>query len=177
MVGNQPRTYNTTSQCFHWLVAALILLMLALGFSLDLVPDEWRRMVMKTHKATGTLILGLAVMRLIWQMFARNPPPPAGPWLQVKAAQVMHILLYALMLAMPLTGLMMMSAVGNSVDFYGLVQIPPLLPENEMMDTLAAIHGWLAYALLALIGLHTAGALYHHIILKDDLLLRMIKRS
>lgn len=170
---NQTRRYNTTSQCFHWLVAALILVMLALGFSLDFVPDEWRRMVMKTHKATGTLILGLVVLRLAWQTFTRNPPPMAAPWVQVKLAQATHILLYALMLAMPLTGLMMMSAVGNPVDVFGLLQIRPVLPENELMDTLAAIHGWLAYALLGLIGLHTAGALYHGIVLRDGTLRRM----
>lgn len=175
MVAKQPRRYNTTSQCFHWLVAALILTMLALGFSLEFVPDEWRRMVMRTHKATGTVVLALAVLRLGWQAFTQNPPPVEAPWIKVKLAQATHIMLYGLMLAMPLTGLMMMSAVGNTVDVFGIVEIPPLLPENDLMDTLAAIHGWLAYALLGLIGLHTAGALYHHLILKDETLKRMIK--
>lgn len=175
MTATLPRTYNTTSQCFHWLVAALILLMLVLGFSLDVVPDDWRKVVMKTHKATGTLILGLAVLRLGWQAFTPTPAPVQAPRIQMKLAQATHILLYGLMLAMPLTGLMMMSAVGNPVDFYGLVEIPPLLPENELMDVLATVHGWLAYALLGLIGLHSAGALYHHVILKDDTLQRMIK--
>lgn len=175
MVINQPRRYNTTSQCFHWLVAALILTMLALGFSLEFVPDEWRRMVMKTHKATGTVILVLAVLRLVWQAFTQNPPPVEAPWVKVKLAQATHIMLYGLILAMPLTGLMMMSAVGNSVDVFGLFEIPPFLPENDLMDTLAAIHGWLAYVLVGLIGLHTVGALYHHLILKDETLKRMIK--
>ena len=173
MVGNQPRRYNTTSQCFHWLVAALILVMLVLGFSFDFVPDEWRKMVMKTHKATGTMILMLAVLRLGWQAITNNPPHLPASRLQVKLAQATHILLYVLLLAMPLTGLMMMSAVGNSVDFFGLAEIPPLLPENDLMDALATLHGWLAYALLGLIGLHTAGALYHSFILKDGTLRRM----
>jgi cytochrome b561 len=175
MATNQPRRYNLTSQCFHWLVAALVLVMIMLGFSLEWLPEDWHRMVMKTHKATGVLILGLTLLRLSWQTFTRSPLPLPAPRYQLKLAHVTHIMLYFLMLAMSLTGLMMMSAVGNSISFFGFMEIPPLLPENDLMDVLATIHGWLAYALIGFIGFHTAGALYHHLVLKDETLQRMIK--
>lgn len=68
---------------------------------------------------------------------------------------------------------MMASAVGRSVNFYGLADIPPLLPESDLMDVLVSLHGWFAYALLGLISLHTLAVLYHSVILRDGTLRRM----
>ena len=166
--------YDTISQYFHWLMAGLVLTMLVLGFSLDLVPDEWRKMVMTTHKATGVLILGLGTLRLVWRTVKPAPAELPMPWIQVQLAKLTHTLMYALMILMPLTGLMMASAVGRPVNFYGLFEIQPLLPESELMDILATLHGWMAYTFLALISLHTLAVFYHSVIRRDGTLKRMI---
>jgi cytochrome b561 len=101
--------------------------------------------------------------------------PDQMPSIQRMAARAVHWAFYALMILVPLTGWLMSSAAGLSVSFFGWFVLPDMIHANrEVMKQFEDIHGWLAYTLLAVIGLHVAAALKHHFIDKDNILRRMI---
>ena len=126
------------------------------------------------HKAFGILVLGLALLRIIWRL-SNKTPNLAIPKLELIAARLAHVGLYALMLAMPLSGWLMSSAAGLPPSFFGLFTLPSLVaPSDELRHVFGFMHQWFAYGLIALIAVHTLAALKHHFIDKDDILRRML---
>lgn len=127
------------------------------------------------HKAIGVTILALVLVRLFWRWTHPAPPLPASlPTWERYAAHASHWVLYALMIAVPLTGFLMSSALGFSTVVFGL-RLPDLLERNrELGDSLKTVHFFLNKTLLALIALHFAAALKHHFIDRDGILLRML---
>ncbi len=171
---NPSQRYDTVSQSLHWLMAFLLIGMLVMGLTFETIPDEWRKSAVTTHKATGILLLGLVLMRVLWRFIKPAPALLPAPRPQKIMATLTHGILYGLMVIIPLLGLLMVSARGRAVDFFGLVQIPPLIAESDTVG--AAFYKWHvlgAYILIGLICLHIVGALYHSFILKDGTLRRM----
>jgi cytochrome b561 len=96
--------------------------------------------------------------------------------MQKIAAGASHILMYALMLAMPLVGWGMLSAAGYPIVMFGGVQLPPILPHSLLLAAfLRALHTNLAYLLFATVLLHLAAALYHAWIRRDGIFESMAK--
>jgi cytochrome b561 len=118
----------------------------------------------------------LALVRLGWRW--GNPVPALPSTLKSYErllATVTHVLLYALLFAVPLTGWMMSSARGFPVSWFGFFQLPDLVPKDKgLYDTLVDVHGTLAWTLAGLVALHVGAALKHHFMLKDDVLRRML---
>jgi cytochrome b561 len=127
-------------------------------------------------------MLGLSVLGLVWFRIAARliwKPPHAmdeGPALQQLAAQLTHLALYAFMIGMPIAGWLILSAEGKSIPFFGL-ELPPLVGANEALaEQFEEIHelgGTIGYWL---IGIHAAASLFHHYVLRDRVLLRMMPR-
>jgi cytochrome b561 len=107
-----------------------------------------------------------------------NALPSLGthmPAWQQFGARFVHLLLYALMFALPLTGWTMSSAAGIPVAFFGLFTLPDYVAHDELLfRALLAIHRWLGYGLALLLALHAGAALGHHFLLRDDTLKRML---
>lgn len=172
-----PRAYTRTAIALHWLIALLILAALPLGLTMtgmDLSPQKLK--FYAWHKWLGVTVFGLAVLRLLWRVGHPAPPlPQTMPAWQRRAAQGLHWVLYVLMLAIPLTGWLMSSAKGFQTVYLGLLPIPDFLSKDEVLGgILARLHAALAYALIALIVVHVAAALKHHLIDGDDILRRML---
>lgn len=158
-------------------MAILIIGMLTLGLIMVRMPISLEKLKFYGwHKEVGILILELVILRIIWRLYNILPElPKQMPMLEKLAARSAHLLFYGFMIVMPLTGWLMSSAAGLQVSFFGLFLLPNLIgPDPSMMHFLQGVHGWLGYSLIALIGLHTAAALKHHFINKDDVLRRMI---
>lgn len=166
--------YDTVSQSLHWLMAFLLIGMLVMGLTFDTIPEEWRKSAVTTHKATGVLLLGLVFVRALWRFIKPAPALLPTPRLQKAMANLTHGILYGLMVAIPLLGLLMVSSRGRAVDFFGIAEIPPLIAESDVVGN--AFYKWHvlgAYILIGFICLHIGGALYHNFILKDGTLRRM----
>jgi cytochrome b561 len=118
----------------------------------------------------------LAVLRLAWRLGNPVPTPPAGiPPLQARLARVSHTLLYALLIVMPITGWIMSSALNLPVVYLGLIHIPsPFGVDQALGEAMKSVHQTLAVALLVLVCIHAAAAFYHHFVLRDDVLRRML---
>lgn len=179
-------TYTRPAMVLHWLMAALMLLNVALGLSIDAIPDAWVRPVIDTHKSFGLTVLGLLVLRVTWRIGHRPPPLPASfaPWERV-LSQVAHLGLYALLLALPLSGWMHDSAwkdaASHPLKVFYVIPVPRFdyfmhmdpVSKEAMHKLLFAVHRNLAYALDVLVLLHVAGALKHEWIDKESVLSRM----
>lgn len=176
-VSSSKSHYHVVSRGLHWLVAAMIIGMLALGFymvGLPLSPNKLK--LYSWHKWAGVSIFLLVLLRLFWRRVHQPPAMPDhfSPLVQ-KAATAGHLVLYALMLAIPLSGWLMSSAKGVQTVWFGVLPIPDLLPENKMLgDILLAIHVNLNLLLVVAILGHVVMALKHHFIDGDDTLRRML---
>ena len=179
-LANAERHYGLVAIALHWAMALLLLMLVVLGLYMVQLPDvgydEVKITLILVHKALGLIALAAVLLRLGWRVGNLLPELVAGlpQWQQV-AARFVHLSLYALMLALPLTGWWMSSAGGYPVTFFGLFDLPDIGPFNDYWFRLSiVIHRWLAYALIAVVALHAAAALRHHWVKKDDTLRRML---
>lgn len=163
----------------HWLAALLIIGMLSLGlYMADLPKGPWKGQLFDIHKSFGVLVLMLGAARIGWRLGNTLPGPvdTARPLLR-KAARMLHLLLMAMMLALPLSGWAMSSASDHPVSFFGLFTLPPLLAADKgLAELLSNVHSALAWTLIALLVLHAGAALHHHFIARDATLRRMLGR-
>jgi cytochrome b561 len=170
--------YDPVARAVHWLVAALAVVVVSLGVAIPGAAreSESRELLMLLHRSVGLLILALMVFRVGWRL--THPPPrlPASfPWIEALAARADHYLLYLLFLVMPLSGYMNAAAAGHSVSFFGLVLLPPLVPENPILSQAAnAVHLTGQFLIYALVGMHVAAALMHAIVRRNGILDRML---
>jgi len=167
--------YSRGAIAFHWTIAALVIVNLFLGLFHENLLEGMK--VMPLHRAIGITILVLSVGRLGWRLTHRPPglPPEMRGW-ERAAAKVAHVLLYALMVALPLTGWMMSSNPERPrpFDWFGLIQVPVLPIDKGAAMLGRGLHGPLGYVMTALVVLHIAAALRHHWVLRDRVLARMV---
>lgn len=173
----RPTAYTRTAVCLHWAIALLIFAAFPLGLYMhDLVLSPNKLRLFNYHKWIGITALILAVVRLVWRLIYRPPELPStmAPW-ERSAALAMHLLLYALIVAVPLSGWLMSSATGFQTVWFGVIPLPDLVgKDKEFGRFLVEVHRNLDYLLIALIGLHIAAALKHHFFARDNILSQMI---
>jgi cytochrome b561 len=164
-----PRPFTPFSRILHWTMAVLILTMLFIGIGMVASLSHYHTLI-SIHRPLGILILALVAIRLVNRLL--NPPPPlpeAMPAWQRLVAVGSHVLLYALMFALPLVGWAMLSAAGYPIVLYGPLRLPPIAPESpELFATLRTTHTVLALLLFATFLAHLGAALAHALIYRDD---------
>lgn len=179
---SRPR-YTLAQRVVHWLVALLALLTLAIGLTLGYLRFEGARDAFGmaatnglyiTHKTIGVLLLVLMLVRVVLRLrFGKPGYAVALARPQKVASEIVHGLLYVLLLAMPVIGWMATAAGGFPINFFHWV-LPPLIGENEALSE--ALYTWhlvIGLAILALVLVHVAGALYHWLIRRDGVMQRM----
>ena len=174
--GSKPmesERYSRVARWLHWGMGLLIIGNLTGGLLHDVNPG----LIMPLHKATGILLLALVAVRILWRMTHKAPAYPASMSAGVRfLSSVTHAALYALMVAIPLSGWIMASASDRPIGFFGLFDVPKFGVTKE--DLIAGIsheaHELLAFAMIGLLVLHIAAALRHHFVLKDGMMARML---
>lgn len=177
---NSAERYGLVAIVLHWAIAVLAFGQIGLGLTMMRVESQRLAFdLIQWHKSTGFLIFGLFALRLAWRLANPLPRQPASlrPWERRLAAAV-HRLLYALFLALPLSGWTLVSAsvLGIPTLVFGLFLLPHLPVEiSEPNENFwRFVHHLLAYAAIALIAGHALAALRHHFILRDETLKRML---
>lgn len=168
----QPR-YSIASIALHWTMAAAIGAAWLLGQLMEDVargPD--RIAATGTHALVGIAVLALVLPRLLARLLGGAPPAEEG-W-QGRAAKAGHLLLYALMAAVPLAGLAIAMSGRAPFPVLGLFEVPPLLAPLGLRKLLEGVHEVLANILLGTIILHVAATLWHAVIRRDDIAARML---
>jgi cytochrome b561 len=174
---NTTRSWGTLSKALHWIVVILIISQWFIAQRADDLPNGLAKLqALAWHKSFGMTVLMLALLRLVWRLL--NPVPDltaeTKPWERV-LAKVSHVLLYALIFALPLTGWLMSSAKNYPVSWFKLFQFPDLVaPSEALFRQMNGLHHLLFNVLVVVALLHVAGALKHHFIDKNDVLKRML---
>ena len=178
MLRNGSDHYGLVSIGFHWVIALTMLGLLALGaWMVGLTYyDPWYNRSLALHKTFGVLLLVLAAAKFGWYLADRSP----GFGAEVKAwertcARIMHWLLNACIVLLPVTGYLISTSEGAGIDIFGLFEVPALFAISESVRDLAIeTHFYLAYGVLALIAIHASAALKHHLVDRGSTLRRML---
>lgn len=176
MLKNTDEQFGSIAKFFHWIIALIVLAMIPFGFwmtGLEFSPEKLELYML--HKSFGMLVLMLAGLRILWRFSNKTPKHlSTHTSLEKFLAKVIHILLYIGIIGMPLSGWLMTSAGNYANVFFGLFDIPHILPQDqEQFKLLKDIHEYTAIALICGIGLHFIGAAKHHILDRDETLKRM----
>lgn len=173
--------WGGVSQALHWLIVLMIFGLAVVGLTLDELPRTPKYFwVYTAHKSMGITVLALVLVRLAWRLYAGAPRPvPGTPGWQHAVAVVTHVLLYAVMFGMPLSGWLYDSASGlRPFKLFGLLEMPKLVaPDEAIAATAHELHEWGLYVLIVLVVVHAGAALYHHLFLGDATLTRMLPRG
>lgn len=170
-------TYHPALIGIHWLTVVLIAAVYAFIEFRGIFPKgAAAHDLMKTwHFMLGLSVFALVLVRIPLRLAFRAPPITSEPpvW-QERLAHAMHLALYAFLVVMPLLGWLTLSAKGKPIPFFGL-ELPALLaPDKGLAKNLEDIHEFIGNLGYWLIGLHSAAALFHHYVLRDDTLRRMV---
>ena len=176
MLRNRPAEFGLVTRILHWLMTLLIVGQLALGLRIaDMEPGLANLWLYGLHKTIGFCLLALILVRIAWHLVS-PPPHPIGPknalfW----AARVTHWAIYALLIAIPLTGWAGSSATGIDVMIADRWTVPPLVEASEDGEAYwFRLHDILTKLLMALVTLHMFGA-FKREMEGDGTLTRMIR--
>jgi cytochrome b561 len=175
---NTHERWGSVSIGLHWTIAALVLLV-QVPAGIGMVasePGTLQNVLYNVHKTTGLTIFILAVVRLGWRWINPVPALPADlPGWQARLARLTHGLLYLLLFLMPISGFLYTTLGGFPVPFFGLYDLSRLMPVNKPLgEVFKTVHLSLQFALYAVVLLHVAGALQHHLVRQDSVLRRML---
>jgi len=171
-------SYDPVAKALHWSMALAILGMIVLGIYVSRLSPSMRTFrLFDLHKSIGLTLMLLACLRLLWRVVRGAPETlrdGTKAW-ELVVAHLVHVLLYALMIGIPLFGWFGASASGLPMTFYGIADIPRVVPPNkERQQALLQLHDFLNWLLIGLLALHVAGALKRHFVLRDATLRRML---
>jgi len=166
--------YSRLAIFLHWAIAALLAFQIAVGWALE---DLGARgfALFQWHKSIGISILLLTFARIAIRYWKPRPAPVEGGW-QGALAKAVHAGLYLFMLGAPLTGWALVSTAKVKVPtlIFGIVPLPHLPLPMSTHELAEGGHGLIAWLGIALFALHVAGALRHHVLMRDGLLWRMM---
>jgi len=170
--------YSIVARTFHWLTAALVLTSMPIGITManfDLggpVEDPMYHI----HRSIGAVVLVLTIGRLTYRLTHPAPPLPADmPAWQQATALATHWALYALLIVQPIVGWIATSAYRAPVLFFWLFDLPPIWREDRpFSEAMFVVHRSMGIFIAILVLIHIGAALYHHFVLKDGVLKRMV---
>lgn len=182
---NTNEGWGLPARLLHWAIAGIIFFLIGLGFyTAEIVTDVYEQFgLVQIHKSWGFTVFVLILIRLVWRLMNPTPALPAGmPGWERAFAHLGHLALYALMIAMPVSGWLMASAselqemYGIKNMVFGLFEMPdPFQPGDKGLEEFFAnVHFWCAILMTAIVAGHAAAGLKHHFVNGDNVLRRMI---
>jgi cytochrome b561 len=174
---NTPDQYGFAAKGLHWLIAALIIALLGIGWwMVDLsYYDPWYHDALNWHKSLGIILGLLVIFKLLWNLYDKPPRPQANlSGFERGASRFVHSILRWAILIIPITGFLVSTSEGAAVDVFNWFSVPAFMQvDDSARDTAINIHYYFAYALMALVALHAAAAIKHQFIDKKGTLKRM----
>lgn len=175
IAGDDGTTYDGVAITLHWATAFLVISNFVLAQIWDWFPKPTRGLMEDTHMSFGVLLTAVIVARIAWRLIPGHQVSSLEAGWQRIASKVTHYTLYALLVAEAALGFAFRWGAGRPMEFFG-VGIPPLIGEiaKPFRRELREFHEWIGWAIIVIAALHAASALYHHYVLKDRVLKRML---
>ena len=169
--------YSGFAKLLHWTVAVCVLFLIPAGIIMANIPDgDLKNALYTLHRSTGALVLVLMLIRLAYRLVngVPAPEPTLTAWQRI-VSHVVHLGLYALLIAQPIIGWGATSAYGAQISVYGLFTLPALVAKDEALaKPLFLVHELIGFAIAGLLIMHIGAALYHYFIRRDGVLQRML---
>jgi len=170
--------WGSAIKALHWLIFLMIVVLATVGWYMKGLPNSPDKIkVYALHKSFGLTLLALVVLRLAWRELVdrvRPPLPPGMPAWQRFGAHASHLALYLLLFAIPLSGWLFNSAANFPLRWFGLFSVPSLSgPDPALKAFAGGAHWWLFWVLVVVLAAHVGAALWHHFVVRDEVLRRM----
>jgi len=177
-IKNNSEHFGLVTKLFHWLIAISIIGLIWLGwYMVDLsYYDKWYNKSLAWHKSLGMLVLGAALLKIGWQLYSPTPDAAAHfTYWDRLGVNIMHNLLLAMMILIPVSGYLISTSNGGAVDIFGWLEFPALVAKNtELRDLAIELHYYMSYGTAVLLLGHIGAALKHQFINKDNTLMKML---
>jgi cytochrome b561 len=173
-VKSQGLRHDPVTIGLHWITAALVAALWTIGQTVDVFPNGPLRIDYRSiHIMCGVILAVVVLMRLAWRLARHVDLPPIDEGLLLVIARITHWALYVLLVATMVFGVNYAWARGDSI--FNVVKIPQMVPgDRALVHQIGDWHALAANALLIVAGVHAAAALFHHYILRDETLRRML---
>lgn len=180
MIRDSHHNFGIISIVFHWLSAGLTLFLFGLGVyltSYGYYSADYLKFA-HLHYALGIILFGLISVRLLWRLTNRTPKSLTNSLPAKIGISLSKLLLYVFLFTILVSGYFICTAEGQSIDVFGLFQVPSFkLLGNEQLNLAGLSHKYVAWVLFGLVILHAGAALVHHFFIRDRTLVRMLKPS
>ena len=172
----QTARYNAVAIGLHWTIALLAIANWPIGYFGEALKHLFSLNLVGLHKSLGLTVLGLSLVRLVWRLGHRQPDPPPLSRSRLWLAHFTQGALYLLLVAVPLSGWLRASSGTYPLKWFGIIDVPkfPIVPQSCGSVLATEAHKLLAWFMLVFAAVHVAAALYHHLYLRDRLLLRIM---
>lgn len=167
--------YDTTSIVLHWSTVALVLALFVLSQTWGFFARPTRHLLIVAHMSFGIVLSVVIAARIAWRIMPRHQVEPVvAGWVE-RASKTVQVLLYLLLVAQAILGYVIRWAGNEAMSFFGLL-IPPPFAEfsRPMRHLLTGAHEWIGWAIVIIALGHASAALYHHYVLRDNVLRRML---
>ena len=168
--------YGLISQLFHWIMAITIIGMFGFGLWMTELDyyDQWYQDAPQLHKSVGVLLFGVWILRVGWRTFSQKPQHPSlAPW-EKHLSLLIHNSLYILILLMIVSGYLIATGDGHSIEVFSWFDIPSFYTQKGLEDSASDLHEIFAFTLIGVATLHGIAALKHHFVNKDNVLTSML---
>lgn len=172
------KNWHPGIRVLHWVTVPVLVACVAAVWAADAYDksDPARAVLMQTHFFFALCLTLLVGLRLMARAASRPPTGSTTPRFE-RGARIAHGVLYALLVAVPLTGYIAVSGRGVPIDVLGFFSLPPLPVDKHLARSVKELHEVLANSLLGVVAVHVAAALYHGFVLKDNVLRAMLGRA
>ena len=170
--------YDSTSIALHWITVALVLFNFASGELWGLSARPTRHALVVTHMSFGILLSLVVLLRIVWRLMPGHQVEPVSRGWDERLAKLVQYALYLLLVAQAVLGFLGRWAGNEAMSFFGLQIPPPFAPMGRAAHhTLMERHEQVGWVIIVLAAGHAAAALYHHFVLRDRVLVRMLPRG
>ena len=177
MAGNlSPERYDRATLFLHWLTAFIVAEQWIGAHLIDEFAKGFPRIAARSVHISFGLLLGVVLIaRIFWRVSRGRHLPAADEGVLQVIAKATHYLLYLLLVAIVPAGVFLVWAQGDS--YFDLFTVPAFAGATRALrHNVGEIHGWLANAILIVAGIHALAALFHHFVMRDNVLRRMMPR-
>ena len=173
--GDDGTRYDRFAITLHWLTAVLVLVQFALAETWGWFPRPTRHLMVVAHMSFGIILTAVIVVRIVWRLMPGHQVDAAvSGWVE-KASKAVHYVLYLLLAAEAILGFVLRWSGNEAMSFFGLLIAPPFAPFTKATHKLIGeIHEWTGWAIVIIAFGHAMAALFHHYVLHDRVLSRML---
>lgn len=173
---NTTVEWGSLARALHWIIAIGIFALIYLGLEqAGMERGDEKSRIRFIHASIATVLLILMTVRIVWRFMNETPAHPDNtPALQKLVADLVHWGLYVVVFAQLIAGAFISGTGGRGLPLFGIASIPlPIAENEESHEWWEEVHEFMWKPLAALVVLHILGALYHHFVLKNDVVRRM----